>query len=124
MPGVTVVTDVLEAMAAAERVGQVVTRLKKLYDVTDAEIAVAIGLANPQAVQARRAGKHRFTWPEVVGLSRFFDLPTEVFSMAPIDALEYARANGRPTREWWAARDSNPEPAGSMPSRQRDLVAA
>lgn len=106
-----------------DQIGDVVTALKRLFGMTDKALALRLELGNAQAIQARRTGKQRFAWSEVVRMSTIFRVPIEVFAMTPEAAVRRAVELGAPWGDGgWAARDSNSEPTDIRPRSYDDAV--
>lgn len=71
---------------AGGRPAAVLDRLKRLYGLSDADIASAFGMA-AQEIGIRRRGRRGFTPELLAGLAAFFGVPVEVFFMEPAKAV-------------------------------------
>lgn len=80
------VTDVMEH--ARQQIPRAVSRLKRLYGLTDQQLADALGIGRREFA-SRRSGETRFTTPELAGLAYLFDLPLGAFLL---DLDELGRA--------------------------------
>lgn len=113
----------LEVLEAVEEVGQrpaaVLDRLKKLYGLTDADIAEPFGMRDSE-IQMRRAGTRGIKPGEIAGLARFFDLPEQVFFLTPAEAVAEALRRD-PDLRGPISSCITPEPAAGRP---RALVGA
>lgn len=86
----------------------------RIRGVNDAQVAAHIGLSRP-AVNTRRTGATRIRPGDIDVLADALEVPAQLFRSEPAaifrwfaDQPVFAMAGSE-----WAARDSNPEPAGS-----------
>ena len=80
----SVLTVMSETRDRWVRVPSIIRRLKRLYGVTDLQLAEALGLTR-QTVQGRLSGSTQITPWELAGFAAYFGVPVEVLMTASAD---------------------------------------